>query len=120
MKTNKTQRELAMSWWNNLSSLRKTVICDTNTNLVGAVRRHETLTGREIEMVYKKQPDIFLNQFVENYLEKDYGQYMHKELLKVVILEFIKENPIAIYQSLTNNERLDLIDMADISNGELK
>ena len=61
-----------------------------------------------------------LEQSVENYLEKDYGQYMHKELLKVVILEFIKENQIAIYQTLTNDERLDLIGMTDISNGEIK
>lgn len=37
-------REEAMKWWNNLSSLTKTQLCDTNTEL----------TGREIEDIYKK------------------------------------------------------------------
>lgn len=41
-----------MQWWNSLSSLRKTQICDTNTELVGSVRRWETLTNKEIEMLY--------------------------------------------------------------------
>ena len=47
------RREIIMSWWNGLSSLRKTEICDTNTELVGSVRRWETLTGREIEELFK-------------------------------------------------------------------
>ncbi len=47
-----SKRKEAMQWWNGLSSLRKTQICDTNTELVGSVRRWETLTGREIEMLY--------------------------------------------------------------------
>lgn len=46
------KRSEAMSWWNSLASLRKTQICDTNTELVGHVRRWETLTGSEIEMLY--------------------------------------------------------------------
>lgn len=44
----------AMRWWNERSSAQKTKICDLNTDLVGSVRRWETLTGREIEMLYKK------------------------------------------------------------------
>ena len=48
-------REQALTWWNNLSSLRKTQICDTNTELVGSIRRWETLTGREIEEIYIKE-----------------------------------------------------------------
>lgn len=48
-------RVSAMTWWNGLSSLRKTQICDTNTDLVGSVRRWETLTGREIEILYKRE-----------------------------------------------------------------
>lgn len=48
-------RKKAMSWWNSLSSLRKTQICDTNTELIGSVRRHETLTGWEIESLYLKE-----------------------------------------------------------------
>lgn len=46
------KRQEAMKWWNNLSSGYKTQICDTNTELVGSVRRWETLTGREIEMLF--------------------------------------------------------------------
>lgn len=41
-----------MEWWNNLASLRKTQLCDTNTEIVGHVRRHETLTRSEIEKIY--------------------------------------------------------------------
>lgn len=41
-----------MKWWNGLSSAQKTQICDTNTELVGFVRRWETLTGSEIEMIF--------------------------------------------------------------------
>lgn len=40
-------------WWNSLASLRKTQLCDTNTEIVGNVRRHESLTGSEIEKIYK-------------------------------------------------------------------
>lgn len=47
-------RHSALDWWNNLSSLRKTQICDTNTELVGSVRRWETLTGREIEVLHRR------------------------------------------------------------------
>ena len=45
-------RKLAKIWWGALSSLQKTQICDTNTELVGHARRWETLTGREIEALY--------------------------------------------------------------------
>jgi len=51
----KTTREQALYWWNNLSSARKTQLCDTNTDIVGKVRRWETLTGREIEQIWKKE-----------------------------------------------------------------
>lgn len=47
-----TPRRQAIEWWNELSSLRKTQICDTNTQIIGSVRRHETLTGREIETLW--------------------------------------------------------------------
>lgn len=41
-----------LKWWNNLASLRKTQICDTNTDLVGAVRRWETLNEDEIRNLF--------------------------------------------------------------------
>lgn len=49
---NKTTRELAIGWFNSKASLEKTRLCDTNTEIVGTVRRWETLTGREIETIY--------------------------------------------------------------------
>jgi len=42
-------RSNTMQWWNSLTSATKTQICDTNTELLGSVRRWETLTGSEIE-----------------------------------------------------------------------
>lgn len=61
-------RELAMQWWNSLGSASKTQICDTNTELVGSVRRWETLTGREIELIWLtyQKPDAF---DIEKYLD---------------------------------------------------
>lgn len=78
------KRQEAMHWWNNLASLQKTQICDVNTELVGSVRRWESLTGREIETLFeikniKEQTsdlpktmldDIFL-QYEEKFLTAD-------------------------------------------------
>ena len=47
------KREEAMSWWNGLASAEKTRICDLNTETLG-IRRHETLTGREIQQLHVK------------------------------------------------------------------
>lgn len=47
------KREEAMFWFYGLASLRKTQLCDTNTEIVGHARRWETLTGREIELIYE-------------------------------------------------------------------
>jgi hypothetical protein len=52
-------RQQAMKWWNSLASLSKTQICDTNTELVGSVRRWETLTGREIELLWNDLKDKY-------------------------------------------------------------
>lgn len=52
-----TNRKEAMKWWQSLSSLQKTQICDINTDLIGHVRRWETLTGREIELIYEDECD---------------------------------------------------------------
>ena len=47
------KNENTMEWWNGLTSLRKTQLCDTNTELVGSVRRWETLTEKEVQMIYE-------------------------------------------------------------------
>ena len=54
-------RSIAMLWWDGLASARKTQICDTNTWLVGSVRRWETLTGREIEQLYSREYSLYSN-----------------------------------------------------------
>lgn len=51
----KVNRAISMDWWHELSSLQKTQYCDTNTEIVGSVRRWETLTGREIEKLWEKE-----------------------------------------------------------------
>lgn len=48
-------RRSAMEWWNTLSSAGRTRMCDTYTELVGSIRRWETLTGREIQMLYESE-----------------------------------------------------------------
>ena len=62
-------RQFAMKWWNGLSSLNKTQLCDTNTELVGSVRRWETLTGREVQFIYEavhivKTPEAELKNWI--------------------------------------------------------
>jgi hypothetical protein len=47
-----TNRTKAIQWFNQFSSGQKTQLCDTNTEIVGCVRRWETLTGLEIEKIY--------------------------------------------------------------------
>jgi hypothetical protein len=46
-------RQLAMTWWNTQSSPQKTQLCDINTEYLGSARRWETLTGYEIERLWK-------------------------------------------------------------------
>jgi hypothetical protein len=51
MKTN--SRIIAMQWWNNLSSNERTRQCDVHRELlIGNSRQWESLTGREIELIY--------------------------------------------------------------------
>ncbi len=48
------RRKSAMAWWNSLTSPYRTQMCDTHGNLLtGVVRRWETLTGREIQMIFE-------------------------------------------------------------------
>lgn len=48
-------KEEAMYWWNGLLSGSKTRACDNHTDVVGHNRRWETLTEREIEILYQKE-----------------------------------------------------------------
>ena len=48
-------RHSAMKWWNTLSSAGRTRMCDIHTELVGNIRRLETLTGKEVQMIYEAE-----------------------------------------------------------------
>ena len=48
-----TDRSKAIEWWNSLSALTQTQICDTHSEIIWNIRRRETLTGREMEMLHK-------------------------------------------------------------------
>ena len=50
-------RRSAMEWWNTLPSKTKKQITDTNKDILikGIERTWQTLTGREIEKLYKIQ-----------------------------------------------------------------
>lgn len=50
-----THRQKAIEWWNEISSAGRTRMCDIYTELVGSIRRWETLTGREIELIYNEE-----------------------------------------------------------------
>ena len=42
-----------LEWWDSLSSAQKTQICDTNTELLGGIRRWENLTVNQIMSLFK-------------------------------------------------------------------
>lgn len=46
-------RQEAMKWWNKLTPEQKTEICNSSTELVGSSRKWESLTGREIQLIYE-------------------------------------------------------------------
>jgi len=50
-----TPRQEAMNWWNRLSSSGKSELCKLYDALVGEFRTWESLTGREIENIYKEE-----------------------------------------------------------------
>lgn len=65
----KSDREKAIEWWNDHSKLQQTQLCDTNTEIVGNIRRRETLTGSEIEQIWRKETQ----QKIEEKKQVDFG-----------------------------------------------
>lgn len=68
-----TKRQEAMTWWNDLSSPQKTRLCDLNTEILCGHRRWESLTGIEIEVLYRlnKEPmtvEEFISTFYKDVL----------------------------------------------------
>jgi hypothetical protein len=83
---NTTIRQLAMQWFNPLSSAEKTRLVDTNFELFGGVRRWETLTGSEMENIFYNE--VILKWGIVQipnigYCEKD-------ELIKIYLKEHSK------------------------------
>ena len=75
----KSDREKAIEWWNEFSGLEQTQLCDTNTELIGKVRRRETLTGREIERIWRKETQQ--EHLKEVYIVKEEKQQVDFEKL---------------------------------------
>lgn len=51
----KTDRELAMEWWHTFRKEQKQSFCVSHKTGVGENRHFQTLTGREIEMIWKAE-----------------------------------------------------------------
>ena len=48
------KRMKVMEWWHNLKPTEKQKICNDNQDILLGARIYDTLTGREIELVYEK------------------------------------------------------------------
>ena len=55
MNDSKINYNISNNWFANLSNLDRTRICDTNPEIVGQVRRFETLTDHETYLLWKKE-----------------------------------------------------------------
>lgn len=66
-----TTREQAINWWNNLKLTQRVAVM--NRNNVEPYRSSETLTGTEIEEIWRKETkteeNIYLNRLKEQYYE---------------------------------------------------
>lgn len=60
-----TTREQAMQWWNSFEASTRESLCATYFK----VRQFNTLTGSEIETMYKVNQNIYLNRLKEQYKE---------------------------------------------------
>lgn len=81
-----SKRQEAMYWWNHLSSESKTILCRWYTELLHGVRKWESLTGREIEILYnmehKKEKGL---EYYRNNAEEDY------KTTPISVLRYISE-----------------------------
>jgi len=91
-----TIRQLAMQWFNPLSSAEKTRLTDTTTDNIGC-RRWETLTDLDIE-------NIFYNEVIVKWYVGRYGKiefdYNEKEIRNIYLKEHSKEEPTENYRRI--------------------
>ena len=86
-------RKKAMLWWNKLPITAKENICINNIEILGDSRKWEFLTGREIEILFNKVPQISKEEFDllldkcfeihKNYPDLRLGQIIWNEFNKV-------------------------------------
>jgi len=100
----KTDREQSLEWFNSKSSLEKTRLTDTNTELVGNVRRYESLTGREIELIWKKETQEYNETFnpeAHSHLIIDFDKH------ELLLTEAIESNKVETIEEYLNREYPD-------------
>lgn len=84
-------RELAIKWWNGLISSQKTQLCDTNTDLIGKIRRWETLTESEIEKIWKIEHPNLITSAEPFGIIKPFKKF-NPDLFKAYINKFSDED----------------------------
>lgn len=85
----------ALEWFGNLSSLRKTQLCDTNQKIVGSLVRWEHIGLNQIVCLYKAEhptaPTVEKNSSSEGYTE---GEWLVNELsLNESAFEILTDSP---------------------------
>lgn len=98
----RSSRELAIKWWNSLSNLEKIGLCNASiiTESIGEQRRYSTLTGREVEIVWKKQTSpvnmktifVTIKEFLENGGKLEIGRKIYREEARHFDAERFNEN----------------------------
>jgi hypothetical protein len=91
---NKGKRVEALAWWISLSTEQRDKICKEDTELVGAPRKRQSLTGREIEIIYNRFGDEKIVE-LEPYVPKTLfsrrvfkGLFLQLAILGVAMLGF--------------------------------
>lgn len=88
MGNKKSDRELALEWWKRLSNPEKEELCNSSSaELTGHPRHFLTLTGREVEIIWRKQANsknmktifVTIKEFLENGGELEIGRKIYRE-----------------------------------------
>lgn len=69
-------------WFNMKSSLEKTRLCDTNTEIVGHVRRYETLTDEEIIKIWLSEQKVISLTDKKVYTQEEVDRMLDEQAAK--------------------------------------
>jgi hypothetical protein len=75
----------SMTWWNGLSSGGRTKMCDLYTELVGSVRRWESLTSSEIQKIYESEKENNMNNIIKTENKKENKKENSPEYKKCIL-----------------------------------